>query len=241
VGAVGLLPDTARYLIDRVSSVANDLGVRPEEPGCDPTVVIVATLDGGAVARGLVERRGGVLRPGNAIESRSRAALQAFAEVDRPVRWWHISTAVDPLTGKSTVRSPGRDNFNSNEPAEVIVNLSRTVWGSTLQSTTRQHLRRAIIIIDFNELGDDIGFDQLADYVAFIALAQVDPEGDTSGFSTVLNLFDDPTTPGLTEWDRAYLWGLYNSDDTAIGNSGREAALRREMLRAREEARPDTE
>jgi hypothetical protein len=235
VGAVGLRPETARYLIDRVSSVADGLGVRPEEPGCDPTVVIVATLDGGTVARGLVERRGRVLRPGNSIESRSRAALEAFAEVERPVRWWHISTAVDPLTGKSTVRSPGRDNFNSNEPAEVIVNLSRTVWGSTLQSTTRQHLRRAIIIIDFDALGDDIDFDQLADYVAFIALAQVDPEAETSSFSTILNLFDDPTTPGLTEWDRAYLHGLYSSDDSARGANAREAALRREMVRTRAE------
>jgi hypothetical protein len=216
--------------------------VETEKPGCDPVVVIVATQDGGAIAQGLVERRRNVLAPGNAIESGTRRELAAFADVDRPVRWWHISTAVDPVTGRSVVRNQGEDDFVARSAQEFLRNVpSHQGAQSLIRASFRQDLRRAVIIIDFNELGDDIDFDQLADYVAFIALAQVDPEGDTSGFSTILNLFDDPTTPGLTEWDRAYLWGLYNSDDTAIGNSGREAALRREMLRAREEARPDAE
>ncbi|WP_051651190.1 hypothetical protein [Brevundimonas bacteroides] len=232
VGAVGLPETTARYLIDRVSAVAMSVELEPGEPGCDPTVIIVATLDGGAVAQGLVERRRNVLAPGNAIQSRSRRELAEFATVDRPVRWWHISTAVDPDSGRSVVRRPADDTTNAS--IEQLIQSAIRGSNSLITASTRQHLRRAVIIIDFDEIGDDIDFDQLADYVAFVALAQVDPEADTSGFSTILNLFDDPTTPGLTAWDSAYLWGLYNSDDTARGNSGREAALRREMLRARE-------
>ena len=233
VGTVGLGAEPGQFLIDRVARVALDLGVTPEEPGCDPTVLIIGTTDGRRIAHELVEARGRVLAPGNSVQSRSRRDLQAFVELDRPVRWWHISTAADPVSGKSVVRSPADDNFNSNDRSELLENLARPVWGasSLLQSTVRQHLRRAIIIIDFDELGE-VNFDQLADYVAFVALAQVDPEADTSAFPTILNLFADPTTPGLTAWDRAYLQGLYGSDDSARGGPARDAALRREMLRA---------
>lgn len=244
IGAVNLQPEKARFVIDRVASVAMGVGLEPEEPGCDPEVIIVATRDGGAVARGLVERRGRVLAPGNRIQSRGRRDLEAFATVDRPVRWWHVSTAVDPVTGRNVVRDPRNDNFNSNDIGELLA-YGPVFQGaqSLIRSSTRQHLRRAVIIIDFDRLGD-VDFDQLADYVAFVALAQVDPEGDTSGFPTILNVFDDPAaTPRLTDWDRAYLQGLYRSDDSARGSSAREGALRREMLRVREEqgAAPEAE
>lgn len=231
VGVVNLRAETAQYLIDRVSAVALDLGLTPEEPGCDPVVMIVATRNGQEIARGLAERRRNVLAPGNSIQSRSRRDLEAFVRVDRPVRWWHISTAVDPETGRSVVRRPSDDSTNAST-ASLLQGALRGA-NSFITASTRQHLRRAVIIIDFDEVGE-VNFEQLADYVAFIALAQVDPEGDTSGFQTILNLFDDPTTPGLTDWDRAYLQGLYFSDDTARSNSAREAALRREMLQARE-------
>lgn len=233
VGVVGLRPATAQFLIDRVSSVAEELDVEIGEPGCEANVVIVATTEAGAIARGLVERRRLVLAPGNNIQSRSRADLEAFAAVDRPVRWWHISTAVNPQTGRSAVRNLREDNFDSTSIGAVIENLGRPVDPSFIRSTVRQDLRRAVIIIDFDDL-DDIDFNQLSDYVAFLALAQVDPEADTSGFRTILNLFDGQGTPGLSDWDWAYLRGLYGSYDRALGNSGREAAIRREMLRSRD-------
>ena len=54
---------------------------------------------------------------------------------------------------------------------------------------------------------------QLGDYVAMVAMAQVDPDADTGRFDTILNLFNDPATAptGLTGWDRAYLEGLYDA------------------------------
>ncbi|MGV3580551.1 hypothetical protein [Brevundimonas sp.] len=239
IGTVNLRPETAQYLIDRVASVASDVGLEPEAPGCRPDVVVIATADGQAVARGLADRRRVTLAPGNRIQSRSRGQLDAFAEGDRPVRWWHVSTAVDPTFGRNLVRDPGTDNINYTktsylvEDGPVIMGTGPTL----IQTALQQDLRRAVIIIDFAELGDDVDFDQLADYVAFIALAQTDPEASTTGFPTILNLFEDPATPGLTDWDRAYLRGLYTSDHAARGDSAREAAIRREMLRVSDQRR----
>ncbi len=234
VGVVNLRPETARFLIDRVESVAADLGLRPERPGCRPDVLIVATVDGSTVARGLVQRRRSVLAPGNAIQSRSRGELETFANRDRPVRWWHISTSVDPATGRDVVRNRRRETFDATKTIDLI-RSGPVVAGtipSLITSSLRQDLRRAVLIIDFDRIAD-VDFNQLADYVAFVALAQVDPDADTAGFATILNVFDDPTTPGLTEWDLAYLQGLYRSDDRARTASARDGAIRREMLRAR--------
>lgn len=239
IGTVNLRAETAQYLIDRVASVASEVGLEPEAPGCRPDVVVIASANGRAVAHGLADRRRMTLAPGNRIQSRSRGQLNAFAEGDRPVRWWHVSTAVDPTFGRNLVRDMSVDNINytmtSNlvEDGPVIMGTGPTL----IQTALQQDLRRAVIIIDFAELGDDVDFDQLADYVAFIALAQTDPEASTVGFPTILNLFDDPATPGLTDWDRAYLRGLYTSNHAARGDSAREAAIRREMLRVSDQRR----
>lgn len=57
-------------------------------------------------------------------------------------------------------------------------------------------------------------FGALSDYVALVSLAQFQMDGDTSSFSTVLNLFDEGAdrSAGLTQWDRDYLKSLYNAD-----------------------------
>lgn len=236
IGVVNLRPETAEYLIDRMAAVAADLGLEQEAPGCEPDILVAATLDGGTLATGLVQRRRNVLAPGNRVQSRSRRDLEAFAAVDRAVRWCHVSTAVDPATGRNVIRDRRTETFDATKTIELIKNgpvVAGTV-PSLITASTRQDLRRAVVIIDFDRVGD-VDFNQLADYVAFVALAQVDPDAETAGFSTILNVFDDPTTPGLTEWDRAYLRGLYGSDDTARSSSGREAAIRREMLRIRAE------
>lgn len=236
IGVVNLRAETARFLIDRLSSVAADVGLDTEAPGCSPEILIVATRDGNAVARGLIERRGGVLAPGNSVQSRSRRDLERFAADVRPVRWWHISTAVDAVTGQNTVRNRLNENFDSSDMAALLENGPVfQVTPSLIKSNVHHDLLRAIVIIDFDQLGN-VTFDRLADYVSFVALAQVDPEGDTRAISTILNLFDEPSAvSGLTDWDLAYLRGLYQSDDTARTRGGREAALRREMLRSREE------
>ncbi len=233
IGAVNMDRAASQFLIDRVSAVAQDVGLEPGLPDCEPQVIIVGTLDGNRVAGGLVERRRGMLAPLATGFSRSRSELQAFAEEDRPVRWWHVGTAVDPATGRSMLRQPKEDNFNSNRVEEILEDgpVMRSE-GSLVVASTRQDLRRAVIIVDFNRLGD-VDFEQLADYVAFVALAQVDPKARTADYSTILNVFDAPsTTPGLTNWDRAYLRGLYQSDNRIRSANGREAAVRREMVRA---------
>jgi hypothetical protein len=59
-------------------------------------------------------------------------------------------------------------------------------------------------------------FGQLADYIAMIAMTELDPDAPLGTAPTILRLFTDraaDATPaaGLTPWDRAFLKALYHT------------------------------
>ena len=200
VGAVNLKREVAQPLIDRVSQIALDIGLEIGEPGCSANILILATDDGTALATALVEARPRVFRPGYSGAARSRAALDRFVATDRPVRWWHVSVPTDADTGAVAVRLPGY--------GPPMINT----LGGRLRTEIQNDLRRAFIIVDFAQ-ADRVSFQQLADYVAMVAFAQIDPEARLEGFDTVLNVFADPAgAAGLTDWDRAYLTSLYDAE-----------------------------
>ncbi|NBW06715.1 MAG: hypothetical protein EBR82_01660 [Caulobacteraceae bacterium] len=203
VGAVNMRNEAAQTLIDHVSAVALDLGVEPGEPGCKPNVLIVGAADGAAMASGMAEARPRAFRIGASRVDQGRAAFERFRTSDAPVRWWQISIPTDSWTGRPVVQIRG-------QPTPSIEIFAK----SQMRGRIRDDLKRVIVIVDFNKAGG-MTFDQLGDYIAMVAFAQVDPEADTSGYQTVLNLFDRPEVEragagGLTDWDRAYLSTLYD-------------------------------
>lgn len=199
VGVVNLRREAAQVIADRVSEVAADLGLRVGEPGCVANVVIVATDDARAVASGLADRSPLAFKPRYSGSSRSRRALAEFVESDRPIRWWHVSMPMAE-DGTPAVRLPG----NPNAPY--------VRGGTRLRTTVQNVLLRAYVIIDYDQV-EALSLGQLADYAAFVAFAQIDPEAETGGFPTILNAVADPgATPGLTSWDRDYLHALYGAE-----------------------------
>ena len=230
VSVANLSAEPAQYLVDRVSRLAEDMGVRSGEPGCTANVVIIAAVDAPAVARGLVEENRTAFSPGGSGMTLSKAALENFKTADRAVRWWHISLPTDSETGQRAVRLPGED--------APTTNVSRA---SRLRSDIRDDLNKVIIIIDVDRIGETT-FTQLADYVAMIAMAQIDASAETAGLPTVLNLFDDPQgTPGLSDWDLAYLTALYKAEPnrtSAQSQAGNLANLMLETRRADEDDQP---
>jgi hypothetical protein len=236
VGAAGFDAAGARFVVDRVAGIAAELGLRLERDGCEPDVLILATSDGERTARATIDLERSRFLPGGMGFSRSRLDLANFVETDRPVRWWHTTIPIDTRADRRVRRLPRDNAYDDALPEKTrLDNVPQTIVQPTLIGpTTRQDMWAATIIVDFSRVGE-VDYEQLADYIAFVALGQVDPEADTSSFPTVLNVFDDPaSTPGLTDWDRAYLRGLYDSDEAVRGGTAREAEIRREMLRARE-------
>jgi hypothetical protein len=212
---VGIPARQAQYVIDRISQRAFDLGLRPGGPGCRANVLIFITSDADTLAQTLASDRHLVAyyNDGEFGRTQGRDALARFVASDAPVRWWHVSQGVS-------------------ENGVVEPKLARSN-GTRLQSAIRLDFNRALIVVDAR-LADGLAFEALADYLAMVSLAQLDAEADTSEIPTILNVFDErasgrPPIVRMTDWDLAYLEGLYAAPGHAPNLRSQRRAITRRM------------
>lgn len=220
-GIAGVSARHAQYILDRIARRAIDVGLGVREPGCRANLQIYVAADPSALAQRLVDadplQFGYDTAPDMGdpeLESMGREALREFVESTRPVRWWHLSQSMttDGMPAHGNVSRP----FGS-----------RLVGGAHLEMST------AVIIVDARSVAH-LPISALADYLALVSLAQLDPDADTSAFSTILNVFaneaDGQATPtALTDWDLAYLHGLYAASDQPMTSNLRRNAIAEEM------------
>ena len=228
VGVVNLRRDAAQVMVDRVSEVALEIGLEIGEPGCNPNILVMATDNGTALATALVQAKPRAFRPSYSGAARSATVLSRFQTTDRPVRWWHVSIPTVADTGEVAVRLPGYG-------PPMIAGL-----GGRLRTEIQNDLRRAFIIVDV-ERSTGVTFQQLSDYVAMVAFAQIDPDADTSGFPTVLNLFDGAATAELSDWDLSYLKALYAAELNQANPNAQLDAVGGIMVRDRQRAEPEAQ
>lgn len=216
VGVANLHAEMAQYIADRVSTVAQDIGLTAGSPGCEPSILIVATTDANAFTEKLVTMRPRLFVLGASGTDLGDNALREFKTTERPVRWWNVSVPTDSDTGAIAVRFPGDVSGDGTGDGSVLQYAPHIqVRGVSRMSTQIVDVsKRTFIIIDIDRIqGSNLS--QLADYLAMVSLAQINPDADTSGYATVLNLFDTPEqVQGLTQWDMAYLTGLYDAQRT---------------------------
>lgn len=231
VGVVNLRQDAAQVVIERVSEAATVINLDPMGPGCSPNILVIATDDADGLANALVEGQPLAFRPGYAGASQSGRKLDAFRTTSNPVRWWHVSMPVTRGSENPAVRMPGQ-------------RAPEIPGGSLLTTEVVNRLRRSFVILDITKM-EGATFQQVGDYVAMVALAQVDPDADTSSFDTVMNLFSDPEHVGnLTEWDQAYLRALYGAYLNERNPNAQLGSVENLMVRDRraiERARPGPE
>lgn len=245
VGAVNLRHEAAQYVVDRVSTIAEDVGLTPGKPGCTPNLVIIATSDGKGLAQHLVETRRGALRLGGSGTDRGGAALRDFMETDRPVRWWQVSMPTDSDTGGRATRLPGDCRNDCMGDPQDFGPIIFAYPPSRLSTQIVDNIFRTIVIVDVDE-ARQLNATQLADYIAMVSLAQIDPRADTSSYATILNVFSaQQDEASLTEWDKAYLAGLYrarrNQRDTQAGVTEIRASIQRAHARLSQEDRLSVE
>ncbi|HEV7227981.1 hypothetical protein [Brevundimonas sp.] len=243
VGVANFSPEVAQYLADRVSDVARSLGLRGHEPPCNPSILIIGGDDGAAMADALVAERPRIFNPGGAGMQAGNAALAAFRSEQRPVRWWHVSAPFNSNTGDFAVRIPGHFQQTANPDAKGTVMgyapQIESTSASRLAEPLEDRLLRSFVIVDVDLL-EGVTLEQLGDYVAFVALAQVDPAADLTRFDSILNLFSDRSTPaGFSPWDEAYLAGLYSMRPGYVSRGAQTDALGRSILDAYRARTPD--
>jgi hypothetical protein len=205
IGVVNFRRAAAEQIADRLVAIGDEIGVPIEGGACEPDIYVVGAVNGRAVATEWVELRPADFRPAGVTRTTAgRAALDLFMTSEAPVRWWQISVPVyyNIFTGRAAPTiGPGA------EPIYVFAK-------SQLRSRTRDDLKRIIIIVDVEQLAGATT-EQLCAYLSMVAFSQISADTDTRAFDTILNLFSLPEAPGgLTDWDRAYLFALYNADES---------------------------
>src|SRR5262249_33331168 len=129
-----------------------------------------------------------------------------FMTEQRPVRWWHVS---------QTFADSGRRIAPGGDPTPT------PVWyDGAVSSGVRENLDHTIVVVDATRAAG-VRLDALADYLAMVSLANLNPATDTRQFPTILNLFADPTSDNprpeaMSAWDVAYLEGLYHMQRNAL-------------------------
>lgn len=211
--------DQAAALSDRILGRAGYVGAEIAQPGCAPNVVVLFTSDGARTASALVSSNPAAFRPTSGPTQLDRASLRRFTEADRAVRWWTVNLPVDIETGHRVVALAGEHIF--------VTHYTSTAPGATGQTggppwrkvrgiqppgnNIREALQMTMVVVDASR-ASGVSFSSLGDYLAMIALAQVDSEASFAGQPTILDLFSEtPAATEMTRWDLDYLTALYDA------------------------------
>lgn len=215
------LPDAraARYIADKITIVALELGLKTGQPGCEPNLQIVFSPDARSLAATMVDSTPEMFEPFGNTEgtTQGEAALERFKTSNAAVRWWQVTMVVDEF-GYPAILLPGQDvPMARGEVSRLKSGVSDAIWGS-------------LILVDTGKLGN-VAWPQLAEYLAMVSLAQVRPMEGPVSYDSILNLFHGPNPPrGLTDMDRQYLTALYRIDTLTMPHTQR-GILANQMLR----------
>lgn len=208
VSVINMEAQSAHFIVERVSHMAREVGLRTGGEQCKPNLVLVATENPASEAQVLAQRYRRLLRPNITGASQDRAAFSEFQHSDAPIRWWHINKVTDE-TGRRAFRAPGDEPVGSGGYGDTPL---VKVMPSRLWNSLSEDINYAIAIFNPHEL-EHLTVLQLADYLGLVTLAQISPSAATSNFDSILNVLDaDYATdaPQMTQWDWAYLKGLYS-------------------------------
>lgn len=204
VGVVNLQTDVAHYIADRVGDVARELQVRVGSPDCQPNIWIIASTDPQSTSQWLKNERFSKMVPVQADSSLGRSAFNSFVETDAPIRWWH-TTQVAAFHPSNAI--PGQPGLTAKFSGTRMTQTPP----SRILAADEDFLTNSLILINPEKL-EHLSTEQVTDLIAFVALAQVNPEADTSSYASILNASSYPDeVEGLTEWDWSYLKGLYGA------------------------------
>jgi hypothetical protein len=226
---VGLRPQAARFVIKRVKDVAAQVGapVNDKEP-CPANIAIVFTTAPQALLHNIRVRQPILLGYHTNLAQADR-----LATVTRPIQSWY-TTGTQDLDLNRTVDNGrcmgGGVGELELDVADVASGMSATptpmflpcatayaVTGNRLGNGLSSELYRVVIVAEPAKLLDyEMG--TLSDYIAMLALSQIQPPDNCQDMPSILNLLVpgcSRSAKALTSSDIAYLRALYKITSTA--------------------------
>jgi hypothetical protein len=226
--AVGVSDTQAYFIESRLVEVQNQVRKRKEkvDPKCAPNTFIIITDEADQVLADWKERDPGMFR-WKTREGVSRSGGTG------PVRTWHnaILTASDGRAVNDASMLSGMGNpANSQVTTGSRLNISKPscATNSRLVAGCWEHINAVVVLVDARQTGK-VNLAQLADFISVVTLSQIDLSANFGGVDTILKLFAQPRPDvppaGITEWDYAFLRGLYRASYSPA-NQQRDIAAR---------------
>jgi hypothetical protein len=137
-----------------------------------------------------------------------------------PVRTWH--NAIEEHAKGDAVKQGGVQHYlGADKP-------SCGLMGSRIESGCFEFITAVVVLVDAGAAGK-VTLAQLADFISVVSLSQIDLSAGFGGVDSILGLFAQPRLEvlpaGLTEWDYAFLKGLYRVSYSPM-NQQRDIAAR---------------
>jgi hypothetical protein len=223
-------PEIANILTKRVKEVAAQVGapVNAKEP-CPPNIEIIFT---GTPQALLDDIR--IMHPVLLGYHDNSAQAERLATVSRPIQSWYMTATLDqrgrpqidgvrkggvsmtlqlPPAGFGGPATGASDTIELSMPGAIVANVTGNRLGDGLSSA----LSNIVIVADTTKLLNRYA-GSLADYIAMLALSQIQPPDDCQDLPSILNLLVPDckrASDALTSGDFAYLRGLYKMTPTA--------------------------
>jgi hypothetical protein len=195
----GLSREQAELVLQRLSEIAIEVGAPLGPEDCHPNLYIVATKDPKGLIREWATRHDGLF-----VTART-ADIDRLINSDRPVRVWRsvVSAGSDGHMMTSTSQALFGIPTQASKP---VLNWSKD---SRISGNTARYIAGAAVVLDPDISTVKLG--QLADYIAMTSFAEVNPDPDLDGESSILSLFHKGASApqSLSALDLAYLKALY--------------------------------
>jgi len=198
----GLPGAQGAFVLDRLSQIAASAGAALAPQSCHPNLLVVVTAQPDQLLKDWFARSPRLLGDGSPAQTRSFLRPSHSGAV----RVWYNVAAV------------GRDgmplSFGGARGPPQHLESSRTV------SYEVRAFSSVIVVVDASRLRD-LKLGQIADYVAMVGLADVEPDANVADAQTVLQLFSaaverQPQPAGLSAWDLAFLRAVYHADQGSL-------------------------
>jgi hypothetical protein len=182
----------AAWVRQRIIAIAQEIPVRIDVDGeCQPNLTVIATAD----LTIWKHRNPAMFKPKRGSKTPDEGV---------PVRVWH-NAQVAQADGGPMIEELGSAPILRMKDSRIV--------------TTAVESLRSVVVLADTRAAAGVTLQQLADYLAMASFSRVDLTAELGQAATILRLFTaEPgqREPGITEWDRAFLRGLYRQSYSAV-------------------------
>ena len=201
----GIPSAQGEYILSQVSKAAKAAGARLAGRKCKPNFHVVMTYDPDELMR-LWRQRAPRLFGASSPTEVHRVMGHA-----KPVRVWYNAweKCGDGEQGGVTTGANLSDAWNY--MGDCQIKDTRLEFNSVVP------IQSVVVIVDIDDI-KEVKIGPLADYIAMVGLTKVDFSADLGDAPTVLRLFPfsaDVGPQGMSDWDRAFLKGLYTTSQSS--------------------------